>query len=235
MTAITIMQTTAMSDNICSILRLQTWLSPAFPIGAFTYSHGLETAINEQIVRDRDTTLNWLKALLHHGSGWNDALFFVDSWKAGKALGDKEIQNINELALALQPSRERWLETVQQGKAFCDAAGSWPNPLLAKLVNTDMALSVAAGALFGASEISKASVLAAYLNAFASNLVWICVRLIPLGQSDALAIIAELEIEIELVTKKAVKSTLDDLGGCAFISDIASMSHEMLDTRICRS
>ena len=233
-TTITI-QATAMTDRIKALLRLQTWLSPAFPTGSFSYSHGLETAIAGQVVCDKQSTRDWIKALLHQGSGWNDALFFVAGWKAGSVVDETEIENINDLCLALQPSRERWLETTLQGQAFYDAARSWPNPLLHKLKATDIALPVIAGALFGASDIPLKDALAAYLNAFVSNLVWICVRLIPLGQKDALSIIAELETEIIELAQQASRSTLDDLGSCAFVSDIASMAHENLETRICRS
>ncbi len=224
-----------MRDKIQALLRLQTWLSPAFPTGSFAYSHGLESAINDQLVRDRQTVLNWLRSLLHHGSGWSDSVLFAQSWDASQSKEVENLQSLNALALALQPSRERWLEATQQGKAFCDAAAIWPNSILYELKEIQPVLPVAAGALFGTSGIEKTDALASYLNAFTSNLVWICVRLIPLGQSEGLAIIAELESDIIEIAEIASHASLDDLGGCALVSDIASMNHENMTTRIFRS
>ncbi len=227
--------TIVMTDAIRSLLQLQTWLSPAFPIGSFAYSHGLETAIAAQLVTDRETTGDWLKALLEEGSGWNDALVLSESWKAAKTSDIKTLHKINDLALALQPARERWLETTLQGKAFCHAASAWQNPISAAFEDTQTALPVAVGALTGTSGIGRKIAIATYLNAFFSNLVWVCVRLVPLGQSDGLAIIAKLEKEIVSQAEKVAGSTLDDLGSSALVSDIASIAHEHIGTRIFRS
>ncbi len=227
--------TIAMTDVIRSLLQLQTWLSPAFPTGSFAYSHGLEAAIAAQLVTDRETTLNWLKALLQEGSGWNDALVLSESWKAARVSDIKALHKINDLALALQPARERWLETTLQGKAFVDAASIWKNPLSAIFENTDTALPVAVGALTATSAIDRKISIATYLNAFFSSLIWVCVRLVPLGQSDGLAIIAKLEKEIVSQTENVAASTLDNLGSCALVSDIASIAHEHMTTRIFRS
>ncbi len=224
-----------MGSKTQALLRLQTWLSPAFPTGSFAYSHGLESAINDHLVRDRKTVIKWLRSILRHGSGWSDGVLFAHSWEASQSEEVENLHEINALALAFQPSRERWLEATQQGKAFCDAAAIWPNSTLDKLKDNHPVLPVVAGALFGASGIEKSDALAGYLNAFTSNLIWICVRLIPLGQSEGLSIIAELETDIIAITEKAMNANLDDLGGCAFVSDIASMNHENMTTRIFRS
>ena len=224
-----------MRDKTQALLRLQTWLSPAFPTGSFAYSHGLEAAINDQLVRGPKTVIIWLQSLLHHGGGWSDGVLFAQSWEASHREQIENLHGINELALALQPTRERWLEATQQGKAFCDAAAIWPYPILEKLQNNQPVLPVVAGALFGVSGIDKSDALASYLNAFTSNLVWICVRLIPLGQSEGLSIIAEMETDIIEASEKAMNANLDDIGGCAFVSDIASMNHENMTTRIFRS
>lgn len=226
---------TIMTDKLQSLLRLQTWLSPAFPTGSFAYSHGLEAAIEEQLITDSEGVFQWLKALLHEGSGWNDGVLFSQSWQAGKANDTMRIQEINDLALAMQPSKERWLETTQQGKAFYDAASVWENSNLEIFNNAEISLPVIAGVLFGASNIDKTSSIATYLNSFTSNLVWVCVRLIPIGQSDGLKIIVELEDEIISVAEKISQSSLDDLGTCSLVFDIASMAHEDMTTRIYRT
>ena len=67
-------------------LRLQSWFSPAFPIGAFSYSHGLEWAVEEGTVTDRGSLVAWLEADLLHGSGLMDAMFFAHAWRTAQAV-----------------------------------------------------------------------------------------------------------------------------------------------------
>jgi urease accessory protein len=204
------------------LLRLMTWLSPAFPVGAFGYSHGLETAIRDGMVNDADTLHAWIAGLIEHGSGWTDAVLFKTTW-AADAHGLAEVA---ELAEALTPSLERRRETLSQGEAFLIAARAWgPSPL-----SGPVAYPVAVGATAAAIPIETA--LTAWLHAFAANLVSVAVRAVPLGQTAGVAVIAGLEpIILETATRAAV-STLDDLGSSALLSDIGAMRHETLQPRL---
>jgi urease accessory protein len=201
------------------LLRLMTWLSPAFPVGAFGYSHGLEQAIREGLVTDAETLSAWISGLVEHGGGWTDAVLFKAAW-AG--------EDVAELAEALAPSQERRRETLAQGEAFLTAARAWgPGPL-----QGPTAYPVALGASAGAARLPLEAALTAWLHAFAANLVSVAVRAIPIGQTAGVAVIAGLEPIILQTAARAAASSLDDLGSCAICSDIAAMRHETLDGRL---
>jgi len=209
------------------LLRLLTWLSPAFPVGSFGYSHGLETAIREGAVTDARSLTAWIAALLEHGSGWTDAVLARAAWTAVTAEDHTALDEIAELAEALAPSLERRRESLAQGEAFLTAVAAWHPPPIIRAP-----YCVALGAAAGAAGIPLQPALTAWLHAFAANLVSVAVRAVPLGQSDAVAVIASLETVILRTADRASASTLDDLGSGALLSDIAAMRHETLDGRL---
>jgi len=207
-------------------LRLQTWLSPAFPIGAFAYSHGIEWAVETGDIADAATLQGWLDDVLRHGTGRSDAILLRSAHAACDDL--HALDELAELAAALSPSRERRLETTAQGQAFARAASPW-------YTLPPLPYPVAVGALAGRSGIDAELTTACYLQAFVANLISAAVRLIPLGQSDGLRVLAGLEPVILAVTHATTDATLDDIGGCAFVSDLAAMCHETQYTRLFRS
>ena len=220
-----IIKTTTMITD-AQLLRLQTWLSPAFPVGAFGYSHGLETVIQARTIAAADDLGAWIAGLIEFGSGWTDAVLFTAAWRAaGEAA---LLADIAELAQALSPSMERRRETLGQGEAFLIAAEAWGEPPLRGAV----AYSVAVGAICGDAGIPLQASLAAFLHAFAASLISVAVRLVPLGQIQGVAVIAALESLLLATAERAAVSSLDSLGAAALLSDIASMQHETLASRI---
>jgi urease accessory protein len=210
-----------------SLLRLLAWMSPAFPTGGFAYSHGLEWAVQAGEVRDADTLLLWLSDILHHGSAANDAILLRH---AHHAAGDPgALRDLGELALALASSRERREETLNQGLAFGLAVGVWRDPIAAA------AYPVAVGSAAGAHGIGVEAAATAFLQAVMANLTSAAVRLVPLGQTAGLRVLAELEPEILATVARSRDATLDHIGGCAFRSDLAAMHHETQHTRLFRS
>jgi urease accessory protein len=207
-------------------LHLLAWLSPAFPIGAYAYSHGLEWAIEAGDITDEPTTLAWLRDLLHHGTGRADAILVRHALQA--AVDPAALNDLAERARALAPARERRAETQDQGAAFALAAAPWGDIGAAPY-------PVAFGALAGRHAIAAPLAVAAYLQAFTANLISAAVRLIPLGQTAGLRLLAALQPDTVTVATAAAAATLDDLGGCAFRSDIAAMRHETQYTRLFRS
>lgn len=220
---------------------LLAWLSPAFPVGGFSYSHGLEWAIEDGTVADADTLKMWLADILRHGAGWSDGVIFLHGWRAASSRDSLEITEINALAIALQPSKERHLEATAQGRAFLSTvAATWPNDRLAAFAalfefNAPVAYPVAVALACAAHNIPPAQALNAYLGTFTANLVSAGVRAIPLGQTDGQRIIAALSPLIEKVADSASTATTDMLGGSAWRADIASMKHETQYTRLFRS
>lgn len=209
------------------LLRLLTWLSPAFPTGAFGFSHGLETAIRDDAVTDVRTLTGWIAALLEHGSAWSDAVLVKAAWVAVTHEDHVALDEVAELAEALAPSAERRRETMNQGEAFLTAVAAWnPPPILRA------PYPVALGAAAGAAGVPLEPALTAWLHAFSANLVSVAVRAVPLGQSDALQVLAALEPVILRTANRAAASTLDDLGSASIASDVASMRHETLNGRL---
>jgi len=221
------------------LYRLATWFSPSFPVGAFSYSSGIEWAVEARDIADAATLQRWIKVMLAHGGGFCDAVFFAHAHRAVMANDKKLLREVAELAAAFIPSKERYLETTQQGQAFCETIrASWPCAalnLLAKIWDGPIVLPIAAGVVTAGHDIPVAPAIHAYLQALAANLVSAGVRLIPLGQTDGQRLIAALEDDIGAVADRALAATIDDIGTCAFRVDLASMRHETQYTRLFRS
>src|SRR5215831_17908872 len=114
-----------------SLIRLQNWLSPAFPIGSYSYSHGLEWAIGANRVHDRPSLVDWLDADLRYGSGRNDAIFFVETWRCAARADLAGLIETAELAAAFRGTAELALEASQQGTACCATLRDvWPEPVI---------------------------------------------------------------------------------------------------------
>jgi urease accessory protein len=220
-------------------LELQFWLSPAFPVGSFAYSHGLEWAVGQGRVRDRASAEAWIGDLLRHGSARNDAILLAAAWSAARDGDVAGIMVHNDLALALSGSRERYLETSTQGAAFVTTvAAAWPGRIpgdIAGALTGALAYPVAVGAVAGGAAMPLGSTTQAYLGAFTSNLVSALVRLAAIGQTDGQRVLASLAATIVSVASRAAASTPDDLGGAAFVSDLAAAAHETQETRMFRS
>ncbi|MEX0590900.1 MAG: urease accessory protein UreF [Xanthobacteraceae bacterium] len=220
-------------------LPLMVWLSPSFPVGSFAYSHGIEWAVEVGDIKNAETCAAWLADLLQHGGAWSDAVLLASAYRAIEAGNDTALAETAELAAALAPSKERRLETLKQGDAFLLAVrNAWPSAALdrlAKAWNGEAAFPVAVGVASAGHGLALQPTLEAYLVAFVTNLVSAAVRLVPLGQTDGTKIIARLAPRVREVAARAAQSALDDVGGAALRSDIASMRHETQYTRLFRS
>src|ERR1700730_5771336 len=117
-----------------ALYRLQAWLSPAYPVGAFSFSSGLEWAIEAGDVNDAAALQRWLAVILADGGGFCDAAFFVHAHRAVGHSDDAALAAVAELAVAFAPSKERHLETTAQGSAFLTATrAAWPCAVLDRL------------------------------------------------------------------------------------------------------
>lgn len=226
--ATTIMTTEAQER---SLLRLLTWLSPAFPVGGFAYSGGLETAVREGHIGDATELRDWLETALRHGTFRNDAILLAEAWRVH---GDPaRLGETVDLARSLAGSAERYLEITAQGDAFLDAARPWTPTVEA--FGRDMPYAVAVGAVSAASGVDLQATLIAWLHALASQSVSAAIRLSVLGQRDAMALLADLEPILLEAARDAELSTMDDLGSATVIADIAAARHEHLHSRLFRS
>jgi urease accessory protein len=244
---------------------LLAWLSPSFPVGAYTYSHGLEWAVEDGTVTSAATLEAWLGDILAHGAGRSDAVLLVHAMARASRGDTAGVRELLELSLALQPSSERRLEATAQGDAFITAIrAGWPPepadkaagpsaepsgdggaPALAVFGSlTDgqeavtrggwtypLALAVSAAA-WG---IAPRATVEGFLHALAANLVSAAIRAVPLGQSDGQRVMNALRPRVLALADEALAAPPDDIGGCAFLADIASMRHETQYTRLFRS
>jgi urease accessory protein len=198
---------------------LLSWFSPAFPIGSYNFSHGIEAAIEMNFINNANNLKTWICHIITFGSGKTDCILLTNAYKD---------QNVNELAFSLCSSKERWIETKQLGKAFCkNIKENWGYN-----IENNLAYPVAVGVAGLHFKIPLEQLLVTYLQNFVANLVNIGVKHIPLGQSAGQKILIEL---IPIIKDQALlykKCEINDIGNSSFISDLASMYHETLKNRI---
>ncbi|WP_161974126.1 MULTISPECIES: urease accessory protein UreF [Agrobacterium tumefaciens complex] len=218
--------------GVAALLRLMAWMSPAFPVGGFSYSGGLEKAVEDRRVGDAAALRDWLETLLRCGSLWNDAVFLAHAWR--NAEDAAVLSETADLARALAGSAERYRETVLLGDAFVAAAGAWPHVVLEALPK-DVPYPIAVGAVAAGHAVPLRDTIAAFLHAGVSQIVSAGIRLGVAGQKDGVAILAASEAIIVEMAARAMQSTLDDLGSATIIADMAAMRHETQGTRLFRS
>jgi urease accessory protein len=227
------------AQESAALYKLLAWLSPAYPVGAFSYSGGIEWAVEAGDIRDAETLRGWLQVIVQDGSGFCDAVFFAHAYRAAAEPDDARLLEVAELAAAFTSSKERQLETTAQGRAFVETTrAAWPCPALdsfARHWNGAIAYPVAVGVAAAGHGIALVPALGAFLHAVAANLVSAGVRLVPLGQTDGQRIIAQLAPAVAATVERALDTPLDEVGGAAFRADIAGMRHETQYTRLFRS
>ena len=225
-----------------ALLRFQSWLSPAFPTGSYSYSHGLEWAVEAGWIDNRESLVDWLEADLRFGSGRNEAIFFSEAWRSARDNDCAKLFEIAELAAAFRGTAEFVLESSQQASA-CRATlrQVWPDGLLDSLSqllserHIPSALAVVLGVRSAREGIPISLALPAFLQSYIANLVTAGVRVVPLGQTDGQLAIAALERAVLAASVQARNATIDDLGSAAFMVDLGSMAHETQYTRLFRS
>ena len=226
MTIRTRISRTAMAEGqgIAGLMTLAAWLSPSYPVGAFSYSHGFETAIADGAIADAASLEAWIADVLELGAGRTDAILLAHAWR------DPGDEGLADLARALAPSAERLLETEAQGRAFAaTTSAAWGPEMPAS------PYPVAVGRAAGRHGLPLDETAALYLHAFASNLVSAGIRLIPLGQTEGQGIIARLAPLVRTVAAEAAGAGLDEIGSASFLGDIAAMRHETQEVRLFRS
>jgi urease accessory protein len=220
---------------------LQTWFSPAFPIGGFAYAQGLEAAAASGLVRDEAGLLAWLGAILQSGALANDLILSTCAWRAAQARCWAELEEVVELAAALQPSAERRHEALTQGRSFIDAlSASWPSAALTEILERlgeggEIAYPVAAGLGGAAHRLRLLPLLEAFALSFASGQVSAAIRLGLIGQTGGQRVLAALLPRIGAAAVHACTGTLADLGGACFSADLCTVEHETLHTRLFRT
>lgn len=222
------------------LYRLLAWLSPAYPVGAFSYSHGVETAVEEGFIKDRASLIAWLESVIERGTGLVDGALLAAAWRAVDSADWLSFDTVAERAAAWRGTSEMALESRQQGGSFLSITrAAWPHPALEtghERTGGEMALPVAVALAAAAHGIALESVLAAYLHAFAANLISAAVRTVPLGQTDGQRALAALEPAVRRTVEAALAAaSLDEIGTATPLLDWCSLRHETQYTRLFRS
>jgi urease accessory protein len=222
------------------IYRLLTWFTPAFPVGAFSFSHALEAAVESGAADRRGALENWIAAVVIHGSGRIDADILRDAYRAAVAGDLPALAQTNRRGLAFRATSEMALETAVQGTAFLDTCrAAWPDPFLDRwasaLVDSPVCYAAAVGAATARAGIPVEWALTAYLQAMTANLVSAGLRLGIIGQTDGQRILAALESVIAATATAAADRGPDAFGSATFAVELASMEHETQYTRLFRS
>jgi len=222
------------------LYRLLAWLSPAYPIGAFSYSHGVETAVEEGLIKDRASLVTWLESVLLQGTGAVDGALFAAAWRAAAALDWPAFDAIAERSAAWRGTMEMALESRQQGGSFLSITRTaWPHASLAaahERLGGELALPAAVALAAAAHGIALEQALAGYLHAFTANLISAALRTVPLGQTDGQLALAALERAVNAAAQAAMLVTsLDEVGTATPLLDWCSLRHETQYTRLFRS
>ncbi|MGG5887439.1 urease accessory protein UreF [Falsiroseomonas sp. HC035] len=240
MAIITTATMTTTTTDLAALARLLAWLSPAYPTGAFSYSHGLEMAVEVGAVTDRASLVAYAEAALAHGAGAVDGGLLALSWRAAAAGDEAALDDLADLAAAMRGTAELALEATQPGHAFALATNAaWPHPAFAAFTARHpgrLTHAVAFGAAAGCHGIPQREACFAWLTAFAANLVSAGVRLVPLGQTDGQVATAALLPAIVAATDAALAvRDPEDIGSAAPVIDLFSLRHETQYTRLFRS
>lgn len=209
------------------LLTLMQWVSPAFPLGAFAYSHGLEAAVAECWVTDAPSLQAWLAATLTQGSGRADAIWLQEGYRA---VDGAAVLALNAQALAFVPAKTRRDEASKQGAAFARVVRDvWA------LEVPDVVLPLAVSHAARQQGIAVTRVVPLYLQSFAGNIISAAQRLMPLGQTGAQRVMRNMQPVIQTLAADTAEARLDDLYSNAFLSDIAAMRQEHLEVRVFQS
>ena len=215
-----------------NILKLLTWNNQSFPIGSYSFSSGLEFAVESKIIKNGKELQYWLNDLLKYGSLHSDALILLEAWKLANKKENKKINNLNIFSISLNQSYEKYIENYEQGKSFIKITeDAWGHSFINKKLVFPIAYAVAAVN----ESINIEDTLICYLHSSLSNLLAAGIKLIPLGQTEGQKIQIELNKYIEKEYKNMLKKDLNDIGNCGWVNDIVSMKHENQFTRLFRT
>ena len=219
------------------LIRLLHLASPALPVGAYTYSQGLEWAVESGLVHDETTALAWIGGLLEAGLGRLEAPLLGCQQRAWMEENYGEVARLNELFLATRETSELRAETLQMGFSLRRLAADLPDSQrLAPLVAIEeVAFPTVWAAMSAHWAIPVQSSMAAYIWNWCENQTMAAVKAVPLGQSSGQRILIHLGGLIPEVAAQALE--LQEQDWCNFAPGlaIASSRHETQYSRLFRS
>lgn len=223
--------------NTLALLRLLQLASPALPVGAYTYSQGLEWMVESGTVHDETSALHWIGGLLEDSMGRLDAPLLATLHRAWQQEDWGEIIRLNDDYLASRETAEVRAETVQMGFSLCRLAIELP--LVSGTISVDGLEEIAFPTIWvgmaAAWDIPVLEAVQAYLFGWCENQISAAVKLVPLGQSAGQRLLLTLGSRIPILAERAC--TLPEEQWCNMAPGlaIASCCHETQYTRLFRS
>ncbi|ABK43547.1 Urease accessory protein UreF [Magnetococcus marinus MC-1] len=226
-----------------ALLKLQSWFSPSFPVGGYTYSHGLEYGVECGLIHHRESLQTWLEGLLQWGAGHGEGVLFHGAYGAAVRQDWAALHEVTVWAQALRPTAELALESRGQGRAFLVAVQQgWPHPWVQRWgdgLAEHAPYGVVTGLACAAHGVPEAMGLSALLHGMVAGWISAAVRLIPLGQQAGVLVQSALEGEIQTLVRALLSQPASafqaELGGCAWMAEWCSLKHETQYTRLFRS
>ncbi len=228
------MEITLTHSHFLAILQLA---SPALPVGAYSYSEGLEILIENGTITNIENLQHWLKSELLYGSIRLDAAVMVRGFHAVQ-LGDLEaLKRWNLWLSAARDTEELRAASWQMGRSLMQLLGKL-EPEILPVVNTvgypgNYAIAFAMACAHW--DINIQAALLAYLHSWANNLITAGIKLIPLGQTAGQELLLGLQPLLTTTVGEILTMADDDLGCCNWGLSLASMQHETQYTRLFRS
>lgn len=224
-----------MGTNL-SLLRLLQLVSPSLPIGMYSYSQGLETAVQDGWVTNAEQTGDWLRGLLHNGLAKVDAPLLVRLYDAWQADEGQMVDQWSQTLTAYRETAELRAEDKQTGQALArllvnlgiPEAQAWQ-----KRPDTTLATMFALAAVRW--QIDKADAIAGYLWGWLENQVLGAIKLVPLGQVAGQRLLQNLVGDFPGLLEQVLGMSDEQIGGSCFGLALASSRHEMQYSRLFRS
>lgn len=238
-------------DMNLPLLRLLQLASPALPVGAYTYSQGLEWAVETGTVRDEASALAWIADQLEWNLGRFEAPLLARLIAAWQADDGALAETLNDEFLASRETAELRAETLQMGYSLLrllNELGDFPRQRLDAMGEGDTSTSASASESASAPtfpyvwscvaatwEISIADALAAYLWSWAENQTMAAIKAVPLGQAAGQRMLHALGGRIAVAAARALTLDPDAYSNFAPGFAIASARHETQYSRLFRS
>lgn len=219
-----------------SLLRLLQLVSPSLPIGMYSYSQGLETAVHDGWVANAEQTGDWLRGLLNNGLAKVDAPLLArlyDAWQTGNA---QAVDQWSQTLTACRETAELRAEDKQTGQALARLLVNLEMPeAQAWQKRPDATLATLFALAAVRWQINKVDAVCGYLWGWLENQVLGAIKLVPLGQVAGQRLLQGLAGELPVLVEQALNTADDDIGGSCFGLALASSRHEMQYSRLFRS
>jgi urease accessory protein len=223
--------------NPTSLLKLLQLTNSSLPVGAYNYSEGLETLIDQGIIRESESLNNWLKQELISGAIRIETAVLLRAYQATKLNNLEAINYWNNWLSASRETEELRLQSWQMGRTVLQlfaALEPQQKPLLSNC-KSPFNYAVAWGLIAALWELDAESVSLGYLSSWVNNLITVGVKLIPLGQTQGQQIWQAVTPIITQVSPEILALEDENLFSCNWGMSLASMNHETLYSRLFRS